>query len=304
LNTKLQTEIIRLKNKFETMKTDYTPLKKLSFMSCILIGLTVSTFAQEKGQNPKRISEDTTKFKYGNITIIIDRKDTSSIDEFDFNKEKENEKEKSFELMGLMNIGMNGWLTGNNQTAFPSQYYNMSLNYSKSRLFGFDFMLRGLDLFKKHVYFSPGIGVSWNNYHFNENIQISTGADTTMFMSDTTNFTKYKFRTTYLSVPMVVGFRIGNVEKKHFDIQAGIIGSFNAGSIVKQKYTTNGTNNKDKIKDDFNVNPFKLEAIARLTFGSFGIYGKYSLTEQFHPNKTQVVYPFSVGVTFGNIGGN
>jgi hypothetical protein len=287
------------------MKTDYTPLKKLSFMSCILIGLTISTFAQDNREKPKGFSDDTTRLKIGNITIIIDNGDSTSMDDFDFNNEKEKEKEKGFELTGLMNIGMNGWLTGNNQTAFPSQYNNMSLNYSKSRLFGFDFMLSGLDLFNRHLYFSPGLGVSWNNYHFNEKIQISTGADTTMFMSDTiTNFTKYKFRTTYLSVPLVIGVRIGNVDKKHFDIHAGVIGSFNAGSIVKQKYTTDGTNNKDKIKDDFNVNPFKLEAIARLTFGSFGIYGKYSFTEQFQPNKTQAVYPFSVGVTFGNIGGN
>jgi hypothetical protein len=288
------------------MKTEYTTLKKLSLMSYTLIGLTLSSFGQANGEKPKKISDDTTKIKIGNITIIVDNGDsTSTDDDFDFNNEKEEEKEKSFELMGMMNIGMNGWLTGNNQTAFPSQYTNMSLNYSKSRLFGFDFMLSGLDLFKKHVYISPGLGISWNNYHFNEKIQISTGPDTTMFVSDSiTNFTKYKFRNTYLSVPLVVGFRIGNVEKKHFDIHAGVIGSFNAGSIVKQKYTTDGTNNKDKIKDDFNVNPFKLEAIARLTFGSFGIYGKYSLTEQFQPNKTQEVYPFSVGVTFGNIGGN
>lgn len=294
------------------MKTIIYTLGKIGLLSASIFGTFLVSIAQEskeslplEAKKSTTFSDDTTKIKIGNITIIIDNKDTTSTDDFDFNNEKVDQKEKSFELNGMMNIGMNGWLTSNNQTLFPSQYNNMSLNYSKSRLFGFDFMLSGLDVFKKHLYVSPGLGISWNNYHFNEKIQMSTGADTTMFVSDSiSNLTKYKFRTTYLSIPLVIGTRIGNVNKKHVDIHAGIIGSFNIGNIVKQKYSTDGTNQKDKIKDDFNVNPFKLEAIARLTFGSFGIYGKYSFTEQFHFNKTQAVYPFSVGVTFGNIGGN
>jgi hypothetical protein len=293
------------------METNYFNYTKTAFLTSAFFALcswsdfTAQTEPTIEDKNSKAIADDTTKIKIGNITIIIDNGDSTKISEDDFNFEEEEEDEKSsFGLTGLMNVGMNGWLTADNQTAFPSAYNNMAVNYSKSRLFGFDFMLKGLDLFNKHLYVSPGLGVSWNNYHFNEKITMSTGPDTLVFMSDTiTNYTKYKFRTTYLSVPLVIGTRIGNVNEKHLDFHAGIIGSFNVNSVIKQKYNVDGTNNKDKINDDFNVNPFKLEAIARLSFGAFGLYGKYSFTEQFQPNKTQAVYPFSIGVTFGNIGG-
>jgi hypothetical protein len=269
-------------------------------IACLLLLSTapIVYFAQVN-----QLKDDTTKIKIGKITIIIE---DDGEDDFDFEKEKaENEKNKKEEgvyVNTLMNIGMNGWLTSENQTAFPSQYANMGINYSRSRLFGFDFMLGGLDLFNKHIYFSPGMGISWNNYHFNEKITMTTGADTTMFLTDSIyNFSKYKFRTTYLSVPIVIGARIGNPDKKQFDIHAGVIGSFNLNNIIKQKYTVDGTNNKDKIVDDFNVNPFKLEAIVRMSFGTFGLYGKYAFTEQFYDGKTQAVYPFSIGVTFGGI---
>jgi hypothetical protein len=265
--------------------------------------LLLTSFSLFLHAQADQMKDDTTKIKIGKITIIIE---DEGEDDFDFDKEKaedeKNKKEETLYVNTLMNIGMNGWLTATNSTAFPSEYTNMALNYSRSRMFGFDCMLGGLDLFNKHLYISPGFGISWNNYHFNEKITISTGADTTMFMSDSVfNFTKFKFRTTYFSVPLVIGARIGNPEKQHFDIHAGVIGSFNMNNIVKQKYTVDGTNNKDKIEDDFNVNPFKLEAIARISYKTFGLYAKYSFTEQFYTGKTQAVYPFSIGVTFGGI---
>jgi hypothetical protein len=271
----------------------------LKITATLLLSSLVHPFFAQAHQ----LKDDTTKIKIGKITIIIE---DDGDDDFDFEKEKvENEKNKKDESLyvnTLMNIGMNGWLTSEKSTAFPSDYANMGINYSRSRMFGFDFMMGGLDLFNKHLYISPGMGISWNNYHFNEKITMSTGADTTMFMSDSVfNFTKFKFRTTYLSVPLVIGARIGNPDKKQFDIQAGVIGSFNLNNIIKQKYTVDGTNNKDKIEDDFNVNPFKLEAIARISFHTFGLYAKYSFTEQFYLGKTQAVYPFSIGVTFGGI---
>jgi hypothetical protein len=267
--------------------------------------LCLNYFYQPVMAQTNTINDDTTKIKFGKITIIIED-DSEGDDDFDFENEKieneKNAKEEGIYVNTMMNIGMNGWLTSENQTAFPSQYANMGINYSRSRLFGWDFMLGGLDIFNKHVYISPGMGISWNNYHFNEKITMTTGADTTMFLTDSIfNFSKYKFRNTYLSVPIVIGARIGNPDKKQFDIHAGVIGSFNLNNIVKQKYTVDGTNNKDKIVDDFNVNPFKLEAIARISFHTFGLYAKYAFTEQFYSGKAQSVYPFSIGITFGGI---
>jgi len=248
--------------------------------------------------------DDTTKIKIGNMTIIFGE-DSEEDSEFDFDMEEEEEEDsKSISAMMEMGLGMNGWLTPSGTTTFSSEYQNMGLQLNRSRAFSMHLVMDGLDIAKKHLFISPGIGVTWNNYHFEDkSVSITTGADTTMFISDSlVQFDKYKLRTTYLEVPFTIGARIGNTEDTHFTIEAGVIGGINISSVVKQRAFVKEVKFKNKIKDDFNVNPFKLDAIVKLRLNNtIGLYGRYSLTTMFEQNKTQEVYPFSLGVTIGGI---
>jgi hypothetical protein len=153
------------------------------------------------------------------------------------------------------------------------------------------------------MYISPGIGFDWNKYHFKDKQQsISTQNDTLLFLSDsTTTFDKYKLRTTYIQVPLLIGFRLGNLDKKVVNIQFGAIAGYNIGALTKEKYFIKGTKFKNKIRDDYNVNPFKLDAVARVSFGSVGLFGRYSFTSLFEESKAPSVTPFSVGLTFGSL---
>jgi hypothetical protein len=250
-------------------------------------------------------SDDTTKIKIGNMTIIFGEDDEGD-SEFDFDMEDDTLEGDCKPINALLEIGlgMNGWLTPSGTTTFSSEYQNMGLQLNKSRAFSMHVVLGGLDIAKEHLFISPGFGVTWNNYHFEDKtVSISTGADSTIFMSDTTmRFDKYKLRTTYIEVPLTVGARLGNPDDFHFTIEAGIIGGLNISSVVKQRTYVNEVKFKNKVKDDFNVNPFKLDAIVKLRVNEvLGIYGRYSLTTMFEVNKTQEVYPFSIGVTFGGI---
>jgi len=249
------------------------------------------------------VNDDTTKIKMGNMTIIFN--DSDEEDDFDFDMEDSTDVEE--DGLGVemdMSIGMNGWLNTSNSTVFSDDYSDMSLQMNRSRSFGMHMMMSGLDLFKGHMFFSPGLGVNWNNYHFeNKNMSLTTGNDTTIFAIDSAlQFDKYKLRTTYLELPVTLGFRIGNIEKNYFTIQAGVIGGINISSVVKQRYYLESVKYKEKIKDDFNVNPFKLDAIVRLKFNNtLGVFARYSFTTMFEEGKTQEVYPFAVGITLGGV---
>ena len=247
--------------------------------------------SQEEIEVPSNIGikDDTSKIKIGNITIIFI--ETICLgEEAEFGEDEDDEISVGF--VGQINFGMNGWLTADNQTTFASEYQTMSLDLSKSRSFGFDYMFQGADLFNKRLFISPGFGVNWNGYKFEENITVSTGGDTTIFAADTVLiFDKYKLRATYVQVPLMLGVRLGDLSNKPFIIEGGVIGGFNIGSLVKQKYVADGTAFKDKISDDFNINPFKLEVVARLSIGELGLYGKYAVTTMFEAGKTQAVQP-------------
>lgn len=270
----------------------------------IVIGLILlAAFCFAQSDSTKSKDSDTTKIRIGKSTVIIIGDDEDSEVDFDFNspdsskecKDKDDDDDMGFAL----DFGMTGYLTPSGSTGLPANQSLMELNSARSNTIGFTFMFKEARIVKERWYVRSGLGFNWTNYHFDNPVNISTGSDTTMFTLDTIrNFSKNKLRATYLQVPLLMGFRMGDLDNP-FGIQFGVVGSYKIGSAVKQKYTINGSKVKDKIRDDYNLNPFKLEAIARVSVDNFGFFAKYSFTELFESGRAPELYPFSVGITLG-----
>lgn len=272
----------------------------------LIIGLLFCSVGIMAQKDSSKIKEsDTTKIRIGNSTVIILNNDDSDDYDFNFNskdsskscKDKEDDDDDD---MGLaIDFGMAGFMTPNNSLSLPTSQNLMELNSARSNTFGLTFMFKEAGLIKERLYVRSGLGINWTNYHFKNNINISTSNDSTAFTLDTVrSFDKYKLRATYLQVPLLVGMRLGDLDNP-FGLQFGVVGSYKIGSAVKQKYFLGETKIKDKIKDDYNLNPFKFEALARVSIDNFGFYAKYSLTELFESGKAPELYPFSVGITIG-----
>jgi hypothetical protein len=240
---------------------------------------------------------DSTIISVGNKKVII-------VDDYDKTRvevKTKEEKESHKYLGGSFDVGMNGYLTPNQSTSLPASQSQMQLRYPRSREFSMNLMIQGLDFAKERFYFTTGLGLNYAGYHFkNRSINIVTTPDTTAFIDAPFSYNKYKLRATYLQVPVMFGVRFGNV-KKDYGMQLGMIGGLRVGSIIKEKYDFDGRGVKNKIKDDFNFNPFKASATVRLRFNWFSIYANYALTPLFEKNRAPELYPFSVGLTFGSI---
>jgi hypothetical protein len=266
------------------------PILAVTFLSSSAFGIT-----------EYNNGDDTTRIKTKNkIILIID----GDGEDFSFEEDTTGaeEHEDGMELITTLDFGMNGYLAPDYSMSLPQSQRMMELNSSKSTAFSVNFMLNGANIAKDWFYISPGIGLNFNDYSFKNNIQISTGSDTTMFTSDTIFANdKYELRAAYVQVPLLLGFRFGNPDKERVGLQIGAIGAYKIGSRIKQKYflPENDTKQKNKIKDDFNINPFKVDLVARLSIGDVGLFGKYSVTSLFEKNKAPELYPFSVGFTFG-----
>ena len=218
-------------------------MKKTILFICALTSITLL-----RAQN--EMKDDTTKIKIGNVSIIVENDSTESTQSELDSLDKDDEGSTiSFD------IGMNGYLSASNTISLPGSMQMMELDYGKSRNFAMNFMHKGLEFGKKHFYIKPGIGFSWNNYFFKNNITISTGSDTTSFTGDSiTLYKKYKFRTSYIQLPIVAGIRLGDVNNKPFGIQAGIIGGYNLNNVIKQKVLNGETSHKNKIKNEHKNN--------------------------------------------------
>ena len=265
--------------------------------------------------------EDTTQYKLGNKKVMIitnsDADSDSEWDNFDLSDTTESVSKQFVESVGLMQIGANGYLSENNTLALPDNMSLLELDMAKSRSFSMMTSWYFGRMDASTFYISPGLGFTWNSYKFKNNINISTNNDTLSYFLDTVvNYRKYKLRATYIEVPLVVGIRLGSKtqkrvesengniqvrvkrEQKPFNLQVGVVAGYNIGSIVKAKFERDGTRYKDRISDDYNLNPFRLAATARIGVGDFGFFANYSLTPLFEPNKSPELIPFSVGVQF------
>ena len=270
----------------------------------LLIGLLICTsgaFAQKDSLKEKE--PDTTKIKIGNSTVIILNNVDSDDYDFDFNSKDSSKtcKDDSDDNdMGLaLDFGMAGYMTPSNSIALPANQNLMELNSARSHSVGLTIMFKEARLAKERLYVRSGLGINWTKYHFKNNINISTSNDSTAFTMDSIrSFDKYKLRATYLQVPLLIGMRLGDLDNP-LGIQFGVVGSYKIGSIIKQKYTLGETTMKEKTKDDFNLNPFKFEALARVSMDDFGFFAKYSLTELFESGRAPELYPFSIGITIG-----
>ena len=258
--------------------------------------IVFSSFYYINAQN----TGDTVTFNFFNSKILIISE--SEIDEWDFEAEEEAEKsnlKKTYTSPEIF-LGTNGYTSSLKSFELPEEQINMRINYMRSRTFALNMMLKGIDIKNKRLYISPGLGICWNNYFFENPIRIYNQNDSTLFILDTvTNFKKYKLSSAFLQLPIIIGLRIGNINKKTIGVQFGILAGYRINSKVINHYKQKNSDYKSKEFNSFNLRPLQISTIGRLSIGKIGVYAKYSLTPLFVENSAPDVYPFSLGLMIG-----
>lgn len=174
----------------------------------------------------------------------------------------------------------------------------MSLNQGKSLEFDFNFYELNIGLAKNYVGLVSGMGLSFNNYRFQNPFTLKREQNmTTPIALDPENLSKTKLAVSYLTVPLLLEFQIpvNNNEGRLF-INGGIVGGVKIGSHTKVKYG----DNKEKDRSGFNLNSFNYAATARIGYKDICLFAKYSLTPLFEDDKGPDLTPFTIGISFLN----
>ena len=112
------------------------------------------------------------------------------------------------------------------------------------------------------------------------------------------NYSKNRFKTWFINAPLLLEINTGNNKNKSFHISAGAIFGLNLQTKIKYKYKdVDGSTKKEKDKQSFNTNPFRVSLTTRVGYGMFNIFATYSLTPLFENNRGPELYPFTVGIT-------
>jgi hypothetical protein len=300
---------LRLTANFKT-----NAMKRIILTLASIAALSFSLKAQEtKETNVTKdktlLSEtaDTTsnRTKADTAIVRIGKKDVKVIDheggtEIIWGKGKnKNRKDKSDKFDGHwegIEFGFNSFAKPDYSMYPPVTKDFMSLNQGKSLEFNFNFYELNIGLSKNNVGLVSGMGLSFNNYRFENDYTIEKGSSRTEPVAlGPNNLAKTKLAVSYLNVPLLLEFQIPvNQHEGRLYINAGIVGGVKIGSHTKVKYG----NDKEKDRSGFNINSFNYAATARIGYKGVSLYTKYSLTPFFEKGKGPDLTPFTVGISF------
>ena len=281
------------------------------------ITATVSGTGEIKKANSIAIDgSDTTRISLGNKEIIILEKELENAaneigddikngfkDGNDDKKKKKKDKPNS--IWSGFELGINGWLNSDNSLNMDSVNSNFGLNYGKSIAVNFNLWEVNAKIIKNNVFVTTGLGAEINNYRFDRNIKMSNVNDTLNLVNEgDVKYIKSKFTIGYLNAPLYLTFATKPIKKgKRLFISPGVTGGWRFTSYNKRKVEVDGDESKSRNKDDFNLNPFRVNASLRIGYGDFVLFANYALTDLFQRGKGPDITPFSVGVRVVGFGG-
>lgn len=264
-------------------------------------------------------SQDTTKIRLGKkgVTIIEDESGTR-IEWSDLQDEEEmkdtadsedtegemddDERSKTGKFKphwSGLEVGINNYVNSDFKMELTPENSFMDLNTGRSWNFNLNFLEYGLGLGTDKVGIVTGLGLEWNNYHFEDGNVIYENEDGIIERYDVpdlnSSIQRAKLQTTYLTAPLLMEFQIP-AGKKRVHISGGVIGGVKIGSKTKVVYTVSGDKQKDKVKDDFNLSPLRYGFTARIGYRNLNLFANYYPTPLFEKGKGPELYPFSLGL--------
>ncbi|MCA6363434.1 MAG: DUF2807 domain-containing protein [Bacteroidetes bacterium] len=247
---------------------------------------------------PGSSSNDTLHIPIGNGRTI-------SIAGSDFVDDERSEREKDaddddFKFWRGLDFGVNGYLSADNQIQLPNGFEPFELNYAKSYVFGWNMFQKNLHIYRNNLNLGTGLGLTWYHYNFKGNYTLASNVPfQTSAFDSTRNFSRNRLNMCYVNVPLFLEYNSNNNDADHsFHVAAGMQFGYNIfRNKVKQRFEMDGQTQKRTFKDSYNVNPFRFDAIARIGYGEFTLFGSYSLTTLFEREKGPVFYPWSAGLS-------
>lgn len=269
-------------------------MKRTLIFVALCMALT-STNAQDKKDTTLVISSDTIGEYKKSIVINIGpiqvvKRDSSKV------VVKPKDKLKLHFTATRFDFGISTYLDNGSFTLSPANAF-LERNNSKSRNFAFDFLEMGYR-FNKNFKVYTAAGLDWTHMRLKQNITIQKSAPTLSYITESVDFKKNRFSSQYLRIPLAFEFRSNPIKKgDRIEFVVGPEIGFLLNGKVKQVSKENG---KEKFKDDYNFNPFRYGAVARLGYGGTGIYVKYYGTDVFAEGQGPADFKnLAFGITLG-----
>ncbi len=196
----------------------------------------------------------------------------------------------------------NNWIWDQKPDGVETKWHSRGINF----LYTYDIQIAN----SNNISIAPGIGISNANIFTNARLGFDTlenivNTSLTAFAEDLT-VNKNKIGTTHLIVPIELRLRTNpNKSNKTWKLGLGV----RVGYLLEAKNKYKGsdvfqnTSREISFKEKglFNFNRFKYAGTLRIGYGSFNLFGEYSLATLLQKNRGPEIHPISIGITFNSL---
>ncbi len=232
-------------------------------------------------------SPDTTKIELGKKQLwVIGKKDSIR-------------KNGVKPIWAGLELGLNSYLDNGGSFTLGAGKELFDLRLEKSVSVALNFFNADLELGKSNFWLLTGLGITWNNYRFDNNVVIDNGDYIRAHVDSTegVRHLKSKLTASYLTAPLMFEVFTSRKMKNAFHFGGGMMLGLRIGSHTKQKVEVDGNVSKIKEHDDFNLSPFRYGFRVAVGYGKFNIFADYYATTLFRENKGPILFPVNFGVT-------
>ena len=251
---------------------------------------------------------DTTKIRIGNKKVLIyeDGKELAieQKDAKDDEKKKSNKKKPLKEVYSGFEVGMNTFTDNQMNFTMPAKYNFLDTKINKSWFYGINLMEGDLILIKNKLALTSGLGLEFQTFEFNTPRVLIPNSNVVMADSSSKALNRNRLYNFNFNVPLLLKFAPRTAKGRNgFHMAVGVIGTYKAYSHVKIESSADGYELEAKMRDDYNINPFRVQATARVGYGWFRAFANYSLTPYFKKDtgvagqENPDIRVFSAGIT-------
>jgi len=196
-----------------------------------------------------------------------------------------------------MDLGLNAMVNGST-VEMPEGYEAMNLDKIRSFNFHLGIIQQGINLYRGQLRFVYGLGIEYNNYRFEEDIDLIRGSNPLEYtINEEVNYRKNKLVSQYLTMPLMLNFKSDpRNEDESLKIAAGIQLGYLIGSHTKQKWGRGSEKEKRKSRGNYQFEDYRYGYVVQFGYGDFNVYGKYYPTSTFKKDRGPQVQTASVGV--------
>jgi len=194
-------------------------------------------------------------------------------------------------------FGLNNYMDKDNSFNRTQENEFMDINSGRSWNINLNFAQYSVGFGTDRVGIITGMGIEWNNYHFNDTNSIEKVDGVIAAKSIPDNITKNRLQSTYLTIPLLIETQfLGKDRDDRFYLGGGVIGGVKLFSNTKIKYVENGDKQKEKIKNDYYLSPLRYGLTVRAGYKAIKLYVNYYLTPMFLADRGPELYPVAAGL--------